>query len=80
MPLHFYTLDEVCEILAIEKPQGYSLVRSGELRAIKLGGRGQWRIEDGDLKAFLERAYAQTEAEIQANRTKSPKSSARSAK
>ena len=67
--MHFYTLDEVCEILAIEKPQAYSLVRSGSLRAIKLGGRGQWRVEEAELRAFVDRAYAETEAEILAHNT-----------
>ena len=65
--MHFYTLDEVCEILAIEKPQAYSLVRSGRLRAIKRAGRGQWRVEEAELRAFVDRAYAETEAEIHAH-------------
>ena len=42
-------------------------MRSGSLRAIKLGGRGQWRVEEAELRAFVDRAYAETEAEILAN-------------
>ncbi len=40
--------------------QVYALVRSGELRAIKIGGRGQWRVEAAELEAFIERAYTAT--------------------
>ena len=29
-----------------------------ELRAIKIGGRGQWRVEARELEAYIERAYA----------------------
>lgn len=64
MAARFLTLEDVCEQLAIEKPQAYSLVRSGELRAIKLGGRGQWRVEVSELEAFIERAYAKTAQSI----------------
>ena len=40
-PLH--PLTEVSEILDISSDQAYALVRSGDLPAIKVGGRGQWR-------------------------------------
>ena len=36
----------------------------GELRAIKIGGRGQWRIERDELEAFIQRMYAETEAQL----------------
>ena len=71
MVARFHTIEEVCEILAIEKPQAYALVRSGELRAIKIGGRGQWRVENSELEAFIQRAYEQTAAQIQAEKTSS---------
>ena len=35
----FLTLAEVAEILSISSSQTYALVRSGDLRAIKVGGR-----------------------------------------
>jgi hypothetical protein len=35
-------------------------VRSGELKAIKIGGRGQWRVEATELEAYIQRAYQQT--------------------
>lgn len=41
----FLQLTEVSEVLNISSAQEYALVRSGELPAIKVGGRGQWRVE-----------------------------------
>ncbi len=59
----FLTLADVAEILATSTAQVYALVRRGELRAIKIGGRGQWRVETVELEAFIKRMYAQVEAE-----------------
>ena len=67
MPARFLTLADVAETLAISSSQAYALVRSGELRAIKIGGRGQWRIESAELDAFIERMYAATERYVQDN-------------
>jgi hypothetical protein len=35
-------------------------VRNGDLPAIKVGGRGQWRIEAAELEGYISRMYAQT--------------------
>lgn len=43
--VRFLTLPEVSDILNVSHAQAYALVRSGALPAIKLGGRGQWRVE-----------------------------------
>ncbi len=59
----FLTLADVAEILATSTAQVYALVRRGDLRAIKIGGRGQWRVETVELEAFIERMYDQVEAE-----------------
>ncbi len=40
----FLTIGQVGEILNTSNAQVYALIRSGSLRAIKIGGRGQWRI------------------------------------
>lgn len=53
----FMTLEDVREVLSISSAQAYSLVRSGELRAIRVGGRGQWRIENAELEAYIQRSY-----------------------
>lgn len=60
MSPRFLTLTDVAEILNISAAQTYALVRSGELRAIKVGGRGQWRVENSELERFISAAYEQT--------------------
>jgi excisionase family DNA binding protein len=56
----FLQLADVAEILNTSTAQVYALVRRGELTAIKIGGRGQWRVEASELEAFIQRAYAET--------------------
>jgi excisionase family DNA binding protein len=53
----FLTLGEVAEILNTSSAQVYALVRRGELRAIKIGGRGQWRVEVSQLEDYIQRMY-----------------------
>jgi len=53
-------LADVAEVLNISAAQAYALVRSGELPAIKVGGRGQWRVESAQLEAYIQRAYDET--------------------
>ena len=60
MAPRFLTLADVAESLNISAAQAYSLVRSGELPAIKVGGRGQWRVEASALEAYIGRMYEQT--------------------
>jgi excisionase family DNA binding protein len=67
MEQRFLQLSDVAEILNISASQTYALVRNNALRAIKIGGRGQWRVERAELEAYIERAYSETEAFIQAN-------------
>lgn len=56
----FIPLTEVSEILDISSAQAYALVRSGDLPAIKVGGRGQWRVETVELENYIQRMYAET--------------------
>jgi excisionase family DNA binding protein len=56
----FLTLADVAETLNISASQTYALVRSGDLPAIKVGGRGQWRVEASELEAYIARMYAET--------------------
>ncbi|PRY12444.1 helix-turn-helix transcriptional regulator [Kineococcus rhizosphaerae] len=60
MAPRFLPLADVAETLSISAAQAYALVRTGELRAIKVGGRGQWRVEDSELEDYIQRMYAQT--------------------
>ena len=57
----FLQLTDVAEILNISASQTYALVRSGELPAIKIGGRGQWRVEQTKLEEYIQRCYAETQ-------------------
>ena len=57
----FLTLDDVAVYLSVSVPQVYSLVRSGELPAIKIGGRGVWRVDRGQLEAYVERLHEETQ-------------------
>lgn len=56
----FLTLADVAEVLNTSSAQVYALVRRGELPAIKIGGRGQWRVEASQLEEFIQRMYAET--------------------
>lgn len=56
----FLTLDQVAQYLNVSAPQAYSLVRSGDLPAMKIGGRGVWRIDRRQLEAYIERVHEET--------------------
>ena len=58
----FLNLAQVGDELGTSTSQVYALVRSGVLRAIKVGGRGQWRVGREDLEAFIAGAYVDTRA------------------
>ncbi|WP_062071682.1 helix-turn-helix domain-containing protein [Demequina sediminicola] len=58
MAQRFLKLEDVQEVLNISSQQAYSLVRSGELPAIQVGGRGIWRVESAELESYIERQYA----------------------
>ncbi len=60
----FLTRDDVAEILNISTAQVYALVRRGELRAIKIGQRGQWRVERSALEEFIQQQYEHTKVFI----------------
>jgi excisionase family DNA binding protein len=56
----FLTLADVADVLNISVSQVYALVRNGDLEAIKIGGRGQWRVEQAKLEDYISRMYEQT--------------------
>jgi len=57
----FLTLADVAEVLNTSSAQVYALVRRGDLPAIKIGGRGQWRVESSKLEDYIAQMYADTE-------------------
>lgn len=60
MTNRFLTLSDVAELLNVAPAQVYTLVRNGELAAIKIGARGQWRVEDKALEDYISSLYAAT--------------------
>ena len=62
----FLTLTDVGEILNISPSQTRALVRSGELKAIQIGGRNQWRVEKSMLEEYISERYAMTKKAIRA--------------
>ena len=63
----FLQLSDVAEVLNISAAQAYALVRSGELPAIKIGGKGAWRVETKVLEAYIERMYSEAKTFIDAH-------------
>lgn len=63
----FLTLADVAEVLSTSSAQVYAMVRRGELAAIKIGGRGQWRVEATKLEEYIQRQYQETEQYVAAN-------------
>lgn len=57
----FLTLADVAEVLSTSSAQVYALVRRGDLEAIKIGGRGQWRVEATKLEEYIARMYQQAQ-------------------
>ena len=56
----FMKLADVADLLNISASQTYALVRSGELKAIQIGGRNQWRVERRMLEEYISEAYRRT--------------------
>ncbi|CAN5816290.1 hypothetical protein BH20ACT6_BH20ACT6_10460 [soil metagenome] len=61
----FLHLADVAEILNISAKQTYALVRLGDLKAVKVGRRGAWRVEASELEAYIQRLYADTQTFIE---------------
>ena len=56
----FMKLTDVADLLNISASQTYALVRSGDLKAIQIGGRNQWRVERRMLEEYISEAYRRT--------------------
>ncbi|GGK05790.1 DNA-binding protein [Pilimelia anulata] len=67
MESRFLLLADVAAELNVSDSQVYHMVRSGELPAIKIGGRGQWRVERAQLEEYIARKYAETAAWVRDN-------------
>lgn len=49
------TVEEISQTLVIHRETVRRWVRSGELRSLRLGRRGGYRVKQSDLDSFLER-------------------------
>jgi excisionase family DNA binding protein len=58
----FLTPADAAEVLSTSVAQIMALIRSGDIRAIQIGGRGQWRIEAAELEAYIQRQYQKFDA------------------
>jgi excisionase family DNA binding protein len=67
MASRFLLMSDVAEELNVTMSQVYHMVRSGEMPAIKVGGRGQWRIERSKLEEYIERKYSETATWVKEN-------------
>ncbi len=65
----FLTIADVAEYLNVSAGQVRTLIKTGQLPAIQVGGRGQWRIEIDELEKYVQAAYAQTRQRIAENMT-----------
>jgi prophage regulatory protein len=63
----FLTLDDVATYLNVGVPQVYTLVRNGDLPAIKIGNRGVWRVDRGELEAYVDRLHAENRERVKAH-------------
>ncbi|MDO5722848.1 MAG: helix-turn-helix domain-containing protein [Flaviflexus sp.] len=64
MATKFMTIADVAETLNVSTAQVRSLIHSGTLPAIQVGGRGQWRIETTVLDEYIEKGYEATRERV----------------
>lgn len=67
MEARFMLLSDVAAELNVTDSQVYHMVRSGELPAIKIGGRGQWRVERTKLEQYIAQKYEETARWVEKN-------------
>lgn len=53
----FLSVEQVAEDLNVKASLVRALIKSGELRAIQVGGRGMWRIGTRDPEDYINSAY-----------------------
>ena len=61
-PTRFLTLHQVAHELNVSHSQVYALVRDRSLIAVKIGGRGQWRVERARLELYIGQLYRDADA------------------
>jgi excisionase family DNA binding protein len=69
--LRFLTPADAAEVLNTSVAQVMALIKDGDLLAIQIGGRRQWRIEADQLEDYIQREYAKARAK-QGSRQETP--------
>lgn len=62
----FLTLAQVADELNVKQSLVQGLIRTGDLRAFQVGGRGMWRIGRQDVEDYIAQAYRRTAERIAA--------------
>ena len=62
----FLTPTQVAEELNVKPNQIHALIKTGELRALQVGGRGMWRVGRQDLEDYIAEGYRRTAERIAA--------------
>jgi len=62
----FLTMAQVADELNVKQSLVQGLIRTGELRAFQVGGRGMWRIGRQDVEDYINQAYQRTAERIAA--------------
>ncbi|WP_049822037.1 helix-turn-helix domain-containing protein [Arthrobacter sp. H41] len=62
--LRFLTLRQVAEELNTKESTIRALIRTGEIPAIQVGGRGQWRLGRVDVETYITAAYVRAAGDI----------------
>lgn len=62
----FLTVEQAAEELNVKSSLIRALIKTGELRAIQIGGRGLWRIGAADIEDYIAEAYRRTAERIAA--------------
>ncbi|MBE4720126.1 helix-turn-helix domain-containing protein [Pseudarthrobacter sp. AB1] len=60
----FLTIEQAAEELNVKQSLIRGLIKTGELRAIQIGGRGLWRTARQDLEDYVAEAYQRTAESI----------------
>ncbi|QRV02468.1 helix-turn-helix domain-containing protein [Arcanobacterium phocisimile] len=63
----FLTIADVAENLSVSAGQVRTLIKNGELSAIQVGGRGQWRISEQAVEEYIQTGYERTREKISSN-------------
>lgn len=67
--IRFLRPEEVAEVLNVSESQVYTLMRDGELEAVKIGRRGVWRVAPDALERYIGRLQDEAAARSRSLRT-----------